>query len=189
MIEPTLSRTTICEDGDALKITIPSGRQWFATYFSSFGFLIMSVMSFGELFEIILHENTTETWINILFLIISSVGTVVLGYTLIWRLAGREILTVGPDLMALRRYPTLFWRTKVFRADKVRGLRATFFFLVFSPWQEIKFSDLWGINIGPIAFDYGAKTYRFGAGIDEAEAKQIVSLIKSRFPALGEAHL
>ena len=32
-----------------------------------------------------------------------------------------------------------------------------------------------------IAFDYGAKTYRFGRDVDEAEAKEIVKTIKNRF--------
>ena len=32
---------------------------------------------------------------------------------------------------------------------------------------------------GNIAFDYGAKTYRFGSGIDEAEARKIVGLLES----------
>jgi hypothetical protein len=31
-----------------------------------------------------------------------------------------------------------------------------------------------------MAFEYGAKTYRFGAGLDEAEAKQAVTAIKKR---------
>lgn len=33
---------------------------------------------------------------------------------------------------------------------------------------------------GNIAFDYGAKTYRFGSGIDEPEASKIIGLLKSR---------
>jgi hypothetical protein len=31
---------------------------------------------------------------------------------------------------------------------------------------------------GTIAFDYGAKTLRFGAGVDEAEAKTIIKTIE-----------
>jgi len=44
---------------------------------------------------------------------------------------------------------------------------------------------LWGLTGGHIAFDYGAKTYRFGAGVDEAEAKQIVKQIVDRYPSLA----
>jgi hypothetical protein len=40
---------------------------------------------------------------------------------------------------------------------------------------------LLGMN-GMISFDYGAKTFRFGLEIDEAEAKQIILAIKKGFP-------
>lgn len=37
-----------------------------------------------------------------------------------------------------------------------------------------------GLIVGDnIAFDYGAKTYRFGSGIDEAAARKIVGLLQS----------
>jgi hypothetical protein len=35
---------------------------------------------------------------------------------------------------------------------------------------------------GTIAFDYGARTYRFGSGMDEAEARAIVAHLQSRLP-------
>jgi hypothetical protein len=41
---------------------------------------------------------------------------------------------------------------------------------------------LWGMSGGLIAFDYGAQTFRFGAGVDEAEAKHILEKITARFP-------
>ena len=38
--------------------------------------------------------------------------------------------------------------------------------------------SLWGTG-GLLAFDYGAKTVRFAASIEEAEASQIVSDLKA----------
>jgi hypothetical protein len=35
--------------------------------------------------------------------------------------------------------------------------------------------------VGTISFDYGAKTFRFGAGLDEAEAHQNITQLKSRY--------
>ncbi len=35
---------------------------------------------------------------------------------------------------------------------------------------------------GLIAFDYGARTFRIGSGVDEAEAKQVILIIQQRFP-------
>jgi hypothetical protein len=39
--------------------------------------------------------------------------------------------------------------------------------------------SFWGIGGGLIAFDYGAKTFRFGASVDESEARDIVSELKA----------
>jgi hypothetical protein len=38
---------------------------------------------------------------------------------------------------------------------------------------------------GTVAFDYGARTYRFGRGIDEAEAKQVVAELRPRLEPPG----
>ena len=35
-------------------------------------------------------------------------------------------------------------------------------------------------------FDYGSKTLHFGAGLDEAEAFELVRLIAERFPQLAD---
>jgi tetrahydromethanopterin S-methyltransferase subunit E len=50
-----------------------------------------------------------------------------------------------------------------------------------NPFDISSSLQLWGVGGGVIAFDYGARTYRFGAGLDEAEAKQIVTAIKQRY--------
>jgi hypothetical protein len=41
--------------------------------------------------------------------------------------------------------------------------------------------QLWGIGGGVIAFESGGKTRRFGTGLDEAEAKQVLESLKRRF--------
>jgi hypothetical protein len=38
-----------------------------------------------------------------------------------------------------------------------------------------------GLTGGLIAFDYGSSTVRFASGLEEAEASQIVSQIRSRY--------
>jgi hypothetical protein len=47
--------------------------------------------------------------------------------------------------------------------------------------------QFWGIGGGVIAFDYGAATVRFGAGLDEGEAKSIVATMCSRAGLRGRA--
>jgi len=50
-----------------------------------------------------------------------------------------------------------------------------------NPFDFSSSLQLWGIGGGVIVFDYGARTHRFGVGLDEAEAKQIVTAIKQRY--------
>ena len=51
----------------------------------------------------------------------------------------------------------------------------------FNPFNFSASLQFWGVGGGAIAFDYGARTYRFGGGVDEAEANQIIATIKERY--------
>ena len=51
----------------------------------------------------------------------------------------------------------------------------------FNPLDVSSSLQLWGIGGGVIAFDYEARTIRFGAGLDEAEAKEVVTAITQRY--------
>lgn len=44
--------------------------------------------------------------------------------------------------------------------------------------------QFWGIGGGPIAFDYGSGTVRFGNSLDEAEAREVVRELKARYSFL-----
>jgi hypothetical protein len=80
----------------------------------------------------------------------------------------------------IRRQIGRWGRSQEFDLTQVRDLRAAGMF--FHPWSFKASLFFWGIGGGNIAFDYGAKTYRFGASLEEAEARQLVKTIKERFP-------
>ena len=44
--------------------------------------------------------------------------------------------------------------------------------------------EFWGLSGGSITFDYGPGIEKFGLGIDEDEASQIIATIKTRFENL-----
>ncbi len=52
--------------------------------------------------------------------------------------------------------------------------------------EYVRWNGFLGISGGQLAFDYGAKTVRFGIGLDEAEAKQILNDIEIQSPDLVE---
>ena len=52
------------------------------------------------------------------------------------------------------------------------------------PWGAANQFSMRGDRSGALAFDYGAGTIRFGAGLEEAEAKGILREIGSRCPGI-----
>ena len=93
---------------------------------------------------------------------------------------GREVVDVDSTSLRIKRAVGKLGRTKEFDLGHVRILRV-------APqiWNPGDFSSglrFWGVGGGTIAFDYGAKTYRFGGGLDEAEAKQVLVRLAERVP-------
>ncbi|HYL57876.1 MAG TPA: hypothetical protein VEU51_03325 [Candidatus Acidoferrales bacterium] len=90
---------------------------------------------------------------------------------------GKEIVALSADALTIKRDILSFGPVRDFdlssvrnlRVDPVRGALAA---KAYSPWP--------GYMSGVVAFDYGAKTCRFGGGVDEPEARDIVELLESR---------
>jgi len=184
MIQPAAPRAAITTEPDRLTIAIPSRRSpivvlilsiwsvvWVAVAFSSvgwedypFGSSIPGVAAFACLWALLLA--------GILFLVRRV-------------FSGSEVIAV--DSAALTVSPLLapFNRRKTFDVSHVSDLRATPLSADLLHPVFLTGMYLPGLVGGHIAFDYGAKTYRFGAGVDEAEAKQIVKQIVDRYPSLA----
>jgi hypothetical protein len=104
--------------------------------------------------------------------------------TLLWGLGGKEFISVDNFALKLKRDVFGYGSTREFYLREAKRLRVS------SDKSGSK-----GVNFvlgrrpgetGTVAFDYGAKTYRFAEGIDEAEAYQLVLALKRRFPSLDE---
>ena len=68
---------------------------------------------------------------------------------------------------------------KEYDLTRVRDLRVSA--MGRSAWDYSGILEFLGLGGGLVAFDYGAKTYRLGAGLDEAEAKFVVRKITDRY--------
>lgn len=105
-------------------------------------------------------------------------------YAWLWTLAGREIILLQPDVLSIRRDLLGVGPTREYDLTQVRRLRVAPLAADGFAWGNT--TRWWGVGGGAIAFDYGSKTFRFGAGIDEAEGRQIIDELKSRHPFEGE---
>lgn len=79
--------------------------------------------------------------------------------------------------LILRREILGLGRSREFDVSQIRDLR-----ILPLPLGDPR--DLSLGSEGVIAFDYGAKTFRFGAALAEAEAKQLLQTLHTRCPAL-----
>jgi hypothetical protein len=103
-----------------------------------------------------------------------TVGGCVAIYIWLWNVAGHEIISLTPTSLTIRRDILGFGRSKEYDLPSVRNLRI-------DPWPEnTNLTSRTQLLVGgTIAFDYGAKTFRFGGGVDEAEASHLIELLKS----------
>lgn len=114
----------------------------------------------------------------IFLLALLAMGAVII-YALFWLIAGREVIEADSKVLKVSRQIFSWKRTSEYSANEVKDLRASVKQSVFGPMKSIR--KLMGLD-GIIAFDYGAKTFRFGLEIEEAEAKQIIFAIKEALP-------
>lgn len=94
-------------------------------------------------------------------------------------LVGREEILITPQGLTIRRYP--FGRQLHYHLPEVKNLRVLEdVFAATNLWWWLLY-QAWLPYAGVLAFDYGATTVRFGMGLDPAEARQIVEMLRDRF--------
>ncbi len=187
-IRPADSRLTITDTVEGLRIVMPCRRSWFVIFFLAcwiLGWAVGEVMvsrqflngdapSEGELFML--------AWLGVW-----TVGGGVAIYAWLWQLMGKEIVTVHGQTFTVRRDIGGFGFDKEYDLVQMRDLRVES--VGMNPLDFSSSLQLWGVGGGMIAFDYGARTHRFGAGLDEAETKQVITAIaqRSRIQASAKA--
>jgi hypothetical protein len=190
-IKPFAARHTTDDLGDMLKITIPSQKQWFQMLF--LGFWLVS-WALGEIAALggLLSGNGFggPSLFLIAWLGIWTIGGGFAIYTLLWQLVGNEIIQISDYAIRTSRSILGFGFPKEYSSEYIKALRVSASPSSNDVFGRSRASRFYGLGGGLLAFDYGAKTVQFGAGIDEAEAKQILSEIQQRYPQYrAKAHL
>jgi|HubBroStandDraft_5_1064220.scaffolds.fasta_scaffold10887_5 hypothetical protein len=162
-------RSTVTEESGALQVSIPMKRRWLVIPFLLCWLTLWTYGGFETGSKLAKHfEFFDFVWM----------GGWAFGefFAIAWclrTLAGRDEITVHGDALTIRKQIFGVGLTKIYSIAEVRDLR-------FQP----EMSAARRHRDSRIAFDYGAKTITFGDAIDEAEATQLITLIKtrSRFP-------
>jgi hypothetical protein len=199
IVQPPKERHTIQDDGAALRITIPSRKQVFFMFFIGFwliGWAIGEIFAGGMVIAGVISllsgtpaisevERVGLTGGGLFMLAWLGIWTVAGGgilYAFLWQLIGKEIVEVSYEGIKIQRAVGRLGRKKEYLASHIKELRVAPLMMDASMFGWTRMGYLWGMSGGLIAFDYGAQTFRFGAGVDEAEAKHILEKITARFP-------
>jgi hypothetical protein len=168
-------RARLEDRANGLQVVIPARRQVGLILFMA---AWLTGWFFGErsALHVLLHPRGG---VADLFMVLWLLGWTVGGFfavlVLLWTLVGREVITTDDRILSVRRELLGLGRVRRYDLANVKDLRC-------APMPENPRSRESPWAGGVIAFDYGPRTIRFGTGIDEAEAKMLVTRLVQRNP-------
>ena len=180
MQKPFVGRAKIREQDTVLEITVSRRKNLFFIFGALFSIAIFGFFAALPFYQTptmpVSSTSRVVTPVSFQYvLIISSIfGVITLFYLngfLIY-LINAETVSFSDDLIHLTELKFIFKTEREYTRVHISRLRSL----------QIPESDQ-SISAAPsLAFDYGAKTIRFGRGIDEAEATQILERVIAKFP-------
>jgi hypothetical protein len=136
-----------------------------------------------------------EQVVGLYWLVMWTYGGISVTKLFLWERIGKEIIVFTRQSITYRRQLPGSKYADEYTAEHIRDLRVS---PVEGSWREWhknsrlrksrmfwEFTDAF-TEAGTIAFDYGARTIRFGSGLGTPEAQHIVFTITARFPQYGD---
>ena len=188
LVAPARMRSAMAEEHGLVRVQIPARRNWaiiiilgiWLCGWAGGEILFPYSVLRGAAFSREGARGPPAAFLIFWFMVWTAFGAGAI-YTWVWNVFGREVVEIDARALTVRRAPIPFPPSKQYDLLHVRNLRVVPF-ESYLWWMRDPFAGMRG---GPLAFDYGAKTIRFGAGIDEAEARMVLDSIRTRFPELG----
>ena len=179
VVPPAKPKATVEETASGLEVRIPARRNWFIILFLGFWLCGWAMGEVAVISQLAAGERDAG---SSAFLLVWLAGWTLGGafaiYVSVWSLAGRERVRLGASTLSIKREVFGIGRLREYELSHVRDLRTTP-----SPYNPFDFRSalqFWGVGGGVVAFDHGAATVRFGASLEEGEAKAIIERLKSR---------
>lgn len=170
-------RATMAGGPEGLEIIIPAGRNLVMAIFLGMwltGWLVGELNAVAQLRRDIASDPFLLVWLTGW-----TVAGIAVAYVWLWTLVGKERIVMGPSMLRVKRDVMGFGRTRVYALSKIRNLRVAA--QPRRPGSPNLAFGLAGFMGGVIAFEWGGKTIRFGASLDEAEARMIVDRMRQRY--------
>jgi hypothetical protein len=182
IVQPQSARYTVEAAEQGLRASIPARRNWFILLFLMVwlgGWVFGEVSAASELLN---PKGRGPSAFLAFWLAGWTLGGAFCAGTVLWQLAGREILLVTPSELTHRVEVFGLGWTRTYQKSEVKNFRATGYSNNPFTNQRAMFPPIGGSGDGPIAFDYGARTIRLAPGLEEAEAKMLVRELASQLP-------
>jgi len=180
-VSPPQRQSTVSVDAQGLLIVIPARRSVFLVLFLTAWLAIWGMSEFLGARRLVVGPRPTE-WILVLwFAAWTYIGAWTV-YAWLWITFGKEIVKLCPPSLTIKRDVLGMGITRAYELAQIRNLRASLPYA--NPYDWVGTGA--GLFQGTLAFDYGAKTFRFGVGLPEAEASQIIGDLK-RYSPIGDA--
>ena len=183
-VELSAPRYSLEQTAEGLRVTISARRNWFVLLFLLVwcaGWLFGEVTAGNQVINDPVRNEPDRLFLVVWLLAWTTGGAFAIA-AVAWQLAGREVIALDSATLSHRVEALGIGRTRTFRLAEVRRLRAT-------EWSNSPFSNqrtwfppVFGGGYGPLAFDYGARTFRIAPGLDEAEADMLIQELKGRIP-------
>lgn len=162
-IPPTIGRARLRQTAAGLRIFIPVQRSAHR-FFLSLGTAVLIVWALQQ----------TEEDSKVVLLIAAVMILANVARNGLWNLLGEEIVTVNKSALTLRYDVWGIGWTRTHFLDRVSSLR---FSRLVTRQEPQEGSDT--PHIGFVEFDYGSDTRRFGRGLSESEAQEMIALLES----------
>jgi hypothetical protein len=179
VVSPARPSASIAETSRGLEVVVPARRNWFITLFLGAwlcGWAMGEVLVPANFFA---RDADAGAKVFAAFWLVGwTLGGGFALYVFFWSLVGRERILLGPSMLSIKREVFGMGRLREYELTHVRNLRVSP--SAYNPFDFRSGLQFWGIGGGSIAFDYGAGTVRFGAALEEGEARSIIERMRSR---------
>ena len=172
IVQPPGRRSKVINNADGIEFRIPAHRLFTMIYLMAW----LGLWATGEYFAVhqLLEGSISKG--SYLFYVFWLVGwTIAGGYSsdvLVWSFFGVECVRLQPGVLSLKRNVFAFSRQRGYELEQMKEMRVDS--REINPFDFGSGLLFWGVGSGNIAFDYGSSTVRFGTGLQESEAKQIL---------------
>jgi len=181
VVAPGKPRARVLETSGGLVIEIPSKRNGFVLVF-------LPIWLAGWAFGWISAAQQVASGRGGLFLLVWltfwTAGGAFAVLALCWQVAGRQLITLAAGEITVAHQLFGLRREQRYSLGHATNLRVSA--EGYNPFDFRSGLRFWGYGGGPIAFDYGASTIRFGSSVEESEALALVRQLVERQPSFAK---